>query len=265
MRAGCIQHPQLLAVGEIDLRKAYTLLDRIETMPADLRTALEFLTTSGQWRVGAPYASLRRVANGTGDAVSSLVWTGTEAHVIFKRKSITGDTITDLHGPSFDGPLAETVLTPAPRRPNIVLLLADDWGFSDVGAFGGEIATPNLDRLAAEGGSAGGLLVGSAAMLAPERFSGVLAEVPFVDALTTMLDPSLPLTVTEFWMVHTLARFPGHVKSREQLMRDAQVVVDDATITSHVKRIRRKFIAIDADFDAIDTVHGAGYRWKSRE
>ena len=75
----------------------------------------------------------------------------------------------------------------------------------------------------------------------------------------------VPLTVTEFWMVHTLARFPGHVKSREQLMRDAQVVVDDATITSHVKRMRRKFIAIDADFDAIDTVHGAGYRWKSRE
>ena len=54
------------------------------------------------------------------------------------------------------------------------------------------------DRLAAEGGSAGGLLVGSAAMLAPERFAGVLAEVPFVDALTTMLDPSLPLTVTEY-------------------------------------------------------------------
>jgi two-component system OmpR family response regulator len=45
-------------------------------------------------------------------------------------------------------------------------------------------------------------------------------------------------------------------------MREAQAVVDDATITSHVKRIRRKFIAIDADFDEIDTVHGAGYRWK---
>jgi two-component system OmpR family response regulator len=48
-------------------------------------------------------------------------------------------------------------------------------------------------------------------------------------------------------------------------MRDAQVVVDEATITSHVKRIRRKFIAIDPDFDAIDTVHGAGYRWVDRE
>ncbi|MBX3691489.1 proteobacterial dedicated sortase system response regulator [Dokdonella sp.] len=72
----------------------------------------------------------------------------------------------------------------------------------------------------------------------------------------------VPLTVTEFWMVHTLVRFPGHVKSREQLMRDAQVVVDDQTITSHIKRIRKKFLAIDPAFDAIDTVHGAGYRWK---
>lgn len=72
----------------------------------------------------------------------------------------------------------------------------------------------------------------------------------------------VPLTVTEFWIVHALARRPGHVKSREQLMREAQAVVDDATITSHVKRIRRKFIALDAGFDEIDTVHGAGYRWK---
>jgi two-component system, OmpR family, response regulator len=72
----------------------------------------------------------------------------------------------------------------------------------------------------------------------------------------------VPLTVTEFWMVHTLVRFPGHVKSRDQLMREAQVVVDDATITSHIKRIRKKFLAIDPAFDAIDTVHGAGYRWR---
>ncbi len=72
----------------------------------------------------------------------------------------------------------------------------------------------------------------------------------------------VPLTVTEFWMVHTLVRHPGHVKTRDQLMRDAQVVVDDATITSHIKRIRKKFWAIDPAFDAIETVHGAGYRWK---
>jgi two-component system OmpR family response regulator len=72
----------------------------------------------------------------------------------------------------------------------------------------------------------------------------------------------VPLTVTEFWMVHALARHPGHVKSREQLMREAQIVVDDATVTSHIKRMRKKFIAIDAQIDEIDTVHGAGYRWR---
>ena len=72
----------------------------------------------------------------------------------------------------------------------------------------------------------------------------------------------VPLTVTEFWMIHTLVRFPGHVKNRDQLMREAQVVVDDATITSHIKRIRKKFLVIDESFDAIETVHGAGYRWR---
>ncbi len=72
----------------------------------------------------------------------------------------------------------------------------------------------------------------------------------------------VPLTVTEFWMVHALARHLGHVKSREQLMREAQIVVDDATVTSHIKRMRKKFIAIDPTFDEIDTVHGAGYRWR---
>ncbi len=69
------------------------------------------------------------------------------------------------------------------------------------------------------------------------------------------------LTLTEFWLVHSLARRPGHVKSREQLMQDAKIVVDDATITSHVKRIRNKFAAIDATFSSIDTVYGMGYRW----
>jgi two-component system OmpR family response regulator len=70
------------------------------------------------------------------------------------------------------------------------------------------------------------------------------------------------LTVTEFWMVRSLARHPGHVKDRDQLMRDAEMVVDDGTITSHVKRIRKKFLAVDPAFDAIETVYGMGYRWK---
>jgi two-component system OmpR family response regulator len=72
----------------------------------------------------------------------------------------------------------------------------------------------------------------------------------------------LELTVTEFWIVHSLARIPGHVKSREQLMRDASMVVDEGTITSHVKRIRKKLAAIDSDSDAIESVYGMGYRWR---
>ena len=70
------------------------------------------------------------------------------------------------------------------------------------------------------------------------------------------------LTVTELWIVHALARHPGHVKSREQLMGEARMVVDDSTVTSHVKRIRRKFQALDPAFDAIESVYGMGYRWK---
>ena len=69
------------------------------------------------------------------------------------------------------------------------------------------------------------------------------------------------LTLTEFWMVHTLAKYPGHVKDRDSLMRDANIVVDDSTITSHIKRIRQKFQALDAKFDRIATVYGMGYRW----
>jgi two-component system, OmpR family, response regulator len=69
------------------------------------------------------------------------------------------------------------------------------------------------------------------------------------------------LTVTELWMVHALTRQPGHVKSRQQLMDAANVVLDDNTITSHIKRIRKKFIALDPEFDAIHTAYGMGYRW----
>ena len=70
------------------------------------------------------------------------------------------------------------------------------------------------------------------------------------------------LTLTEFWIVYSLTQVPGHVKSREQLMKDASIFVDDGTITSHVKRIRRKFELLDGTFDRIDTVYGIGYRWK---
>ena len=73
----------------------------------------------------------------------------------------------------------------------------------------------------------------------------------------------IDLSLTEFWIVYNLANHPGHVKSREQLMQAAHVVVDDATITSHIKRIRKKFIEADKDFVAIDSVYGLGYRWQT--
>ncbi len=73
------------------------------------------------------------------------------------------------------------------------------------------------------------------------------------------------LSLTEFWIVHALARHPGHVKNRQQLMDAANVVLDDNTITSHIKRIRRKFQVLEPEFDGIQTVYGMGYRWVPQE
>ena len=78
----------------------------------------------------------------------------------------------------------------------------------------------------------------------------------------TWQDKPLGLTLTEFWIVHALSKNPGHVKNRQQLMDAANVVLDDNTITSHIKRIRRKFQAIDPSFDGVETMYGMGYRWK---
>jgi two-component system OmpR family response regulator len=77
----------------------------------------------------------------------------------------------------------------------------------------------------------------------------------------TWREQPVPLTVTEYWIVEALARHPGHVKSRQQLMDAANTVLDDNTVTSHIKRIRRKFQHLDADFAAIETAYGLGYRW----
>lgn len=71
------------------------------------------------------------------------------------------------------------------------------------------------------------------------------------------------LTITEFWLVHALVKHPGHVKNRSQLMTDSKIFVDDSTITSHIKRIRKKFMMFDKNFDCIETVYGMGYRWQS--
>ena len=75
---------------------------------------------------------------------------------------------------------------------------------------------------------------------------------------------SLTLTVTEFMILEALANRPGVVRTRDQLMDAAyqdDVYVDDRTIDSHIKRLRRKFREIDPEFTAIDTLYGAGYRF----
>jgi two-component system OmpR family response regulator len=73
----------------------------------------------------------------------------------------------------------------------------------------------------------------------------------------------IDLTLTEFWITHSLAKHPGHVRNRQQLMDAANVVLDNNTITSHIKRIRKKFQFIDPTFDAIETAYGMGYRWRT--
>lgn len=73
------------------------------------------------------------------------------------------------------------------------------------------------------------------------------------------------LTLTEFWIVSSLVARPGHVKNRDQLMQAVKAIVDDSTITSHIKRIRQKFQTIDSDFNHIETVYGMGYRWNSHK
>ncbi|MDB5711018.1 MAG: two-component system response regulator [Sphingomonas bacterium] len=75
---------------------------------------------------------------------------------------------------------------------------------------------------------------------------------------------AVTLTVTEFLILETLAQRPGIVKTRNQLMDAAyhdDIYVDDRTIDSHIKRVRRKFRQIDPEFDAIETLYGAGYRF----
>lgn len=83
--------------------------------------------------------------------------------------------------------------------------------------------------------------------------------------LCTWGDLPVTLTVTEFLILQSLAHRPGFVKSRDNLMDaayDDQVYVDDRTIDSHIKRLRKKFKEIDDDFEAIETLYGVGYRYR---
>jgi DNA-binding response OmpR family regulator len=78
----------------------------------------------------------------------------------------------------------------------------------------------------------------------------------------------IPLTVTEFMILRALSRHPGHVKTRQQLMDEGyphDTFVSDRTIDSHIKRLRKKFVAVDEGFTGIDTVYGLGYRYTEEQ
>ncbi len=92
---------------------------------------------------------------------------------------------------------------------------------------------------------------------------GELTMDPLRHAVTWKGKP-VTLTVTEFLLLQALAQRPGFVKSRDQLMDvayDDQVYVDDRTIDSHIKRLRKKMREVDASFAAIETLYGIGYRY----
>jgi two-component system response regulator ChvI len=99
-------------------------------------------------------------------------------------------------------------------------------------------------------------------------------ELPALERGRLLMDPArhkvrwagrdVSLTVTEFMILEALAQRPGVVKTRNQLLDVAysdDIYVDDRTIDSHIKRIRRKFRSIDSEFDAIETLYGVGYRF----
>ena len=83
--------------------------------------------------------------------------------------------------------------------------------------------------------------------------------------LCTWKDRPVNLTVTEYLLLKALAVRPGHVRNRDQLIDMAygdNIYVDDRTIDSHIKRVRKKFKALDSEFDHIETLYGVGYRYK---
>ena len=112
---------------------------------------------------------------------------------------------------------------------------------------------PKAEGAPVEGGPEKAVLERGKLLLDPERHSCTWDGKPVV------------LTVTEFLILQALAQRPGYVKSRDSLMDaayDDQVYVDDRTIDSHIKRLRKKFKEVDDDFDAIETLYGVGYRYR---
>lgn len=92
-------------------------------------------------------------------------------------------------------------------------------------------------------------------------------SLDFSKHICTWKNQKIQLTVTEFLILKTLAVRPGHVKSRDQLMDAAygdQIFVDDRTVDSHIKRLRKKFRAVDSSFNYIETLYGIGYKFREQ-
>jgi two-component system, OmpR family, response regulator ChvI len=165
--------------------------------------------------------------------------------------------IFDIKMPRMDGLELLRRLREKSQIPVIFLTSKDDELDEALGlAMGADdyIAKPFSQRL---------LIARIAAEVQGPLTRGALAMDPARHRVTWKGEP-VTLTVTEFLILETLAQRPGIVRTRNQLMDAAyqdDIYVDDRTIDSHIKRLRRKFRQVDPEFDAIETLYGAGYRF----
>jgi two-component system response regulator ChvI len=182
--------------------------------------------------------------------------------------------VLDIKMPRMDGLELLRRLREKSRLPVIFLTSKDDELDEALGlAMGADdyIAKPFSQRLLIARIRA--ILRRAEPALAGEAAGGEAAQ-PVLERGRLEMDPArhrvtwngenVTLTVTEFLILETLATRPGIVKTRNQLMDAAyqdDIYVDDRTIDSHIKRLRRKFRQVDKDFDAIETLYGAGYRF----
>lgn len=215
-------------------------------------------------------ASLRLFFEGEGYAVRT--YTDGAAALAALQESPPDIAILDIKMPRMDGVEVLKRLRQSSSLPVIFLTSKDDEMDEVVGFNVGAddyITKPFSQRLLSERVKA--LLRRTRAQAGGAAEAG--DKKPIVRG-ELVLDPNrhactwkggqVRLTVTEFLILQALAQRPGYVKSRDQLMDaayDDQVYVDDRTIDSHIKRLRKKFRDADGEFDAIETLYGVGYRY----
>ena len=183
--------------------------------------------------------------------------------------------ILDVKMPRMDGMTLLRLLREKTQIPVIFLTSKDDELDEALGlAMGADdyIAKPFSQRLLIARIRA--VLRRAEARATPPAETPAEEEQPLIVRGRLAMDPArhrvtwdgkdVTLTVTEFMILEALAQRPGVVKSRNQLMDVAyhdDIYVDDRTIDSHIKRLRRKFRAVDNDFKSIETLYGVGYRF----